>query len=162
MRLFFSNMKPNESNNNLTKENSIVQSNSIIIGNENLNVINKDNFNTSDSSNINNKQKDNSMTNNNIKEKPMKNIILPNDIQEKFSEKVTFHTSPSNQGQISLKEKINQKKVKSSNIRNKKPKKKVKFKTNFVKIIEVKSFKKFNANRYLNNSNCINCSCNIF
>ena len=117
-------MKPNESNNDLTKENSNVQSNSIIKENENLNVINKDNFNTSDSSNINNKQKDNSITNNNIKEKSMKNIILPNDIQEKFSEKVTFHTSPSNQGQISLKEKTNQKKVKSSNIRTKKPKKK--------------------------------------
>ena len=155
-------MKINTSNDNLTNENSILKTNIILKKDNNLDDFSEDNFNISNSSYINNMKRNNSIIINNLKEKSVNNIIL-NNIQEKFSEKVTLHTTQSNHGLNSLKEKITQKKLKSSNnYRNKKPKKKVKFKQNFVKIIEVKSFKKFYSNKYLNNDNCINCTCFIF
>ena len=156
-------MKINTSNDNLTNENSILKTNIILKKDNNLDDFSEDNFNISNSSYINNMKRNNSIIINNLNEKSVNNIILNNDIQEKFSEKVTLHTTQSNHGLNSLKEKITQKKLKSSNnYRNKKPKKKVKFKQNFVKIIEVKSFKKFYSNKYLNNDNCINCTCFIF
>ena len=92
----------------------------------------------------------------------MNNIILNNDIYEKFSEKITSPTTQSNHGLTALKEKINQKKLKESNNKNRKPKKRVKFKSNFIKVIEVQSFKKYYSNKYLNDDNCINCTCIIF
>ena len=156
-------MKINTSNNNLTDENSILKTNIILNEGNNMDDINKDNFNISNSPYINNLKRNNSIIINNFKEKSVNNIKLNNDIQEKFSEKVTLHTTQSNHGLNSLKEKINQKKlISSNNYRNKKNKKRVKFKQNFVKIIEVKSFKKFYSNKYLNNDNCINCTCFIF
>ena len=156
-------MKINTSNDNLTNENSILKTNIILKDDKNINENNEDNFNISNSSYINNMKKNHSIIINNIKEKSVNNIILNNDTQEKFSEKVTLHTTQTNHGLNSLKEKITQKKIKSSNnYRNKKAKKTVKFKQNFVKIIEVKSFKKFYSNKYQNNDNCINCTCFIF
>ena len=44
------------------------------------------------------------------------------------------------------------------------PKKRVKFKDDFVSVIEIQSYKKFNVPIYLNsNNNCsLKCSCEIF
>ena len=106
-------MKINASNNNLTDENSILKTNIILNEGNNMDDINKDNFNISNSPYINNLKRNNSIIINNFKEKSVNNIILNNDIQEKFSEKVTFHTTQSNHGLNSLKEKITQKKLKS-------------------------------------------------
>ena len=154
-------MKINTLNNNFTNENSYILSSIRTKDIKNIDDINKNNFNISNSPYITYVQQEPVIIKN-INGKSVNNIILNNDIYEKFSEKITSPTTQSNHGLTALKEKINQKKLKESSNKNRKPKKRVKFKSNFIKVIEVQSFKKYYSNKYLNDDNCINCTCIIF
>ena len=103
----------------------------------------------------------------NLRGKSMSNIIINNDINEGISENLTAPTTISNQNPNPYKIKIISKKSKFNDIKNKsplqnsKPKKSVKFATNFATIIEIPSYKKYNMNKYYNKTS-LNCSCLIF
>ena len=102
----------------------------------------------------------------NLRGKSINNIIINNDINEGISENLTAHTTNSNHNpipnkikKITKKSKLNTNRNKSP-LQNSKPKKSVKFATNFVNIIEIPSYKKYNVNKYYNNTS-LNCSCLI-
>ena len=99
----------------------------------------------------------------NLKQKVIANIILNNDPNGNSSEKATTYTN--NLKSINMSKKLNNSCNKNQDKNSKlksKIKKKVNFKENFVTIIKVESYKQYNVNKYLNNINCINCSCIIY
>ena len=98
----------------------------------------------------------------NLRKKLISNIILNNDQNANSSEKATNNTSHFKSINISkrLNNSCNKNLDKSSRAKLK-AKKNVNFKKNFVTIIQVESYKEYNVNKYLNNINCINCSCII-
>ena len=98
-----------------------------------------------------------------IKEKAFSNIVLNNEESERSYENVTSYT---NQNMNTIKSKnlgkLNNNISNISSVQRTKAKKRVKFKPNFINVIEIESFKKYNLNEYFNNrTNCINCSCHI-
>ena len=98
-----------------------------------------------------------------IKGKAITNITLNNEECEHSYENVTSYT---NQNLKPIKQKnLGQLSNNVSNIysiQNIKNKKKVKFNTNFIDVIEIESYKRYNINNYLSNrTNCVNCSCQI-
>ena len=103
-------------------------------------------------------------------QKQLNNILLNNGIYEGLSENQTSYTNPSNPASsktISRKPKKIETRISQTNqiknlSKNDKPKKSVKFNSDFVTIIQVKSYKKYNINKYYNNNNSLNCSCSIF
>ena len=87
-----------------------------------------------------------------------------------LSENQTLYTNQSNYSSgktISQRPKKDEAQISKSSqfknsSKNEKPKKSVKFNSNFVTIIQVQSYKKYNINKYYNNNNSLNCSCSIF
>ena len=130
---------------------------------KNLEDINNNTFNISNTSNIIYNNRDMIQKITNRKGKSINNILLNNEINEEMSDHATTYT---NHNSHSPKSKTNnpilsKNEDNKNTFNNSKPKKKVKFNKNFATIIQVQSYKKYNVNKYLNNNN-INCSCVIF
>ena len=154
-------------NNNLKKD--IVYARIIKKTSNNLNDLNDNNddsFIISNSPYITYVNTNKSSLIKNLRGKSMSNINISNDMNEGIYESLTAHTTNSNQNpipnkinKITKKSKLNINKNKNP-LENSKPKKSVKFATNFATIIEIPSYKKYNVNKYYNNTS-LNCSCLI-
>ena len=161
-------MKINTDNNNFVTEKPLLFQKLDMKTSKNLEDINDNDFNISNSPYVTyiNRNKSPKIKN----QKQLNNILLNNGIYEGLSENQTSYTNPSNPASsktISLKPKKIETRISQTNqiknsSKNDKPKKSVKFNSNFVTIIQVKSYKKYNINKYYNNNNSLNCSCSIF
>ena len=172
-------MKINTDNNNFVIEKPLLFQKLDMKTSKNLEDINDNDFNISNSPyvtyinrNKSPKIKNQKQLNNIIYFMKTKyiNVLLNNGIYEGLSENQTSYTNPSNPASsktISRKPKKIETRISQTNqikhlSKNDKPKKSVKFNSNFVTIIQVKSYKKYNINKYYNNNNSLNCSCSIF
>ena len=102
----------------------------------------------------------------NMKAMSFSNILMNGDENLCSFENATtysIHNSKSKKSKSTNKSSNNvSKEISQNNINSKfKATKKVNFKQNFVDIIEIESYKKYNVNNYLK-ANCVNCSCYIF
>ena len=161
-------MKINTDNNNFVIEKPLLFQKLDMKTSKNLEDINDNDFNISNSPYVTYINRNKSPK---IKtQKQLNNILLNNGIYEGLSENQTSYTNPSNPASsktISRKPKKIETRISQTNqiknlSKNDKPKKSVKFNSNFVTIIQVKSYKKYNINKYYNNNNSLNCSCSIF
>ena len=161
-------MKINTDNNNFVIEKPLLFHKLDMKTSKNLEDINDSDFNISNSPYVTYINRNKSPK---IKtQKQLNNILLNNGIYEGLSENQTSYTNPSNPASsktISRKPKKIETRISQTNqiknsSKNDKPKKSVKFNSNFVTIIQVKSYKKYNINKYYNNNNSLNCSCSIF
>ena len=161
-------MKIKTDNNNLVTEKPSFFKKLDMKTSKNLEDINDSDFNISNSPYV-------TYVNRNIspnikKKKQFNNILLNNGICEGLSENQTLYTNQSNYSSgktISQRPKKGAVQISKSSqfknsSKNEKPKKSVKFNSNFVTIIQVQSYKKYNINKYYNNNNSLNCSCSIF
>ena len=132
----------------------------------NLDDINDKSFNISNSSYISYSSRSKLCDVNNLKAKSFSNILMNNDENIYSYENATTYSTHNLKSKKS--KSVNKssnsasKEISHNNINSKfKTIKKVNFKQNFVSIIEIESYKKYNVNNYLN-TNCVNCSCYIF
>ena len=129
----------------------------------NLDDINERSFNISNMPFITYTNKSKKVKNQNLRRKVIENILLDNFPNLNTFEKSTTYTN--NLKSINKSKKMNNSfnnnQDKSSRLKIK-TKKRVNFKKNFATIIKVESYKKYNVNNYINNIECINCSCIIY
>ena len=124
---------------------------------KNLEDISKEEFDISNSLNSITINKNKTLNTKPIKVKKISNILLNNFENENQFEKATTYTNHNLRSKSSSN--INIYSSKKSIVRKHKTKK-VKFKPVFATIIEIESFKKYNAKIYYN-TKCTNCSCLI-
>ena len=125
---------------------------------KNLEDISKEEFDISNSLNSITINKNKTLNTKPIKGKKISNILLNNFENENQFEKATTYTNHNLRSKSSSN--INIYSSKKSIVRKHKTNKKVKFKPVFATIIEIESFKKYNAKIYYN-TKCTNCSCLI-
>ena len=126
---------------------------------KNLEDISKEEFDISNSLNSITINKNKTLNTKTIKGKKISNILLNNFENENQFESATTYTNHNLRSKSG--NNINIYSPKKDIFRKHKTNKKVKFKPDFATIIEIESFKTYNAKIYYN-TNCTNCSCLIF
>ena len=155
-------MKLTLDKNNLKKRNSISDysfTKHKMKTSKNIMDINEDNLNISNASLTSHTKKKKSSIISLKKGKTIKQMLFNEEINDNATS-FGSHNLNNNKSKINLK--ISKEEDKKIN-KNIKHKKKVKFKDNFINVIEIESYKKYNVNNYFNNNNnSLKCSCDIF